>query len=889
MRAFKFGLRLLAALALLIPFLGIADVYGQTVPEELLKTVSYRDIGPTRESGRFVDFAVPLQQKHTFYAAAASGGLWKTVNNGQTFEPIFDYEKSFSIGDVAVAPSNPSILWVGSGEANNSRTTYYGDGVYKSVDGGKTWKNMGLPESHHIGRVVIHPTNPDIVYVAALGHLYSENKDRGLYKTADGGKTWTKSLDVVEGGRNIGCTDVVLDPKNPDVLLAATYDRLRKFWTYNIGGPGSGIHKSTNGGKSWKKLTKGLPGGLLGRIGLGLYPKNPRIVYAVVENVNKPNMTVDQRWKEIQEGKNSAGMIDGEVYRSEDAGETWKKVSPEKQSIGGAPGYYYQQIIVDPNNDQHVYTLSVGVLESKDGGKTWASPFNFGGDNHALWIDPADSGHMLLGYDHGLGVTWDAGKNWYHPDNLAIGQLVAIDFDNSYPYNVATGLQDNGSVLGPSTKKGGGPIRLEDWTSVGGGDGMMNVFDRKTNRFLYNESQFGSISRLDLVTGETKGIQNRKPGFRLNWNAPIIVSAHDSNAIYHAGNLVLKSTNRGESWTEISPDLTTNDKTKMPNGTGGDGNIQACTITSMAESTLTSGVLWVGTDDGLVWTTKDDGKTWTKVSDKIAGNPGYWVSRVEASPSDPETAYVAYSGFRNDDFRPFLYKTTDGGQTWISIAGNLPHETINVVREDPKNPSLLFVGTDGAVYASFDGGKAWTKMKGNMPTQPIHDLKIHPRENDLIVATHGRSAYIADISAIEEMTPQVLAKDVHLFNVEPKFKWNEVLPKESFSVNFRGKSEPVGLTINYYLKSKAQGEAVIQIFRGAVKINEIKGAGDPGLNSVVWNMTRAQAAGAQSAQPRFRSRAGSLVPEGVYQVRLIVNGQTLTTTAEIKQDITAAK
>jgi photosystem II stability/assembly factor-like uncharacterized protein len=889
MRAFKSDWRLLAALTLLIPVLGIRDAYGQAVPEELLKSVSYRDIGPTQQSGRFVDFAVPLQQKHTFYAAAATGGLWKTVNNGQTFEPIFDFEKAFSIGDVAVAPSNPSIVWVGTGEANNSRTTYYGDGVYKSVDGGKTWKNMGLPESHHIGRIVIHPTNPDVVYVAALGHLYSENKDRGLYKTTDGGKTWTKSLDVVDGGRNIGCTDVIMDPRNPDLLLAATYDRLRKFWTYNIGGPGSGIYKSTNGGKSWKKLTQGLPGGLLGRIGLGLYLKNPKIIYAAVENVNKPNMPVDQRWKEIQEGKNSAGMIDGEIYRSDDSGESWKKVSPEKQSIGSGPGYYYQQIIVDPNNDQHVYTLTVGVQESKDGGKTWGSPFNFGGDNHALWIDPADSGHMLLGYDHGLGVTWDAGKNWYHPDNLAIGQIVAVDYDNSYPYNVAVGLQDNGSLLGPSTKKGGAAIGLEDWTTVGGGDGMMNIFDRKSNRFLYNESQFGPIGRLDLVNGERKSIQFRKPGMRFNWNAPIVVSVHDPLTVYHAGNIVVKSANRGESWTEISQDLTTNDKTKMPNGNGGDGNIQACTITTMAESTLTAGVLWVGTDDGLVWTTKDDGKTWTKASDKIAGNPGYWVSRVEASPNDAATAYVSYSGFRNDDFRPFLYKTTDGGLTWVSIAGNLPNETINVVREDPKNPNLLFVGTDGAVYVTFDGGKAWTKMKGNMPTQPVHDLRIHPRESDLIVATHGRSAYIADISAIEEMTPQVLAKDIHLFSVEPKFKWSEVLPKETFSVNFRGKSEPAGLAINYYLKSKPQGDVIVQIFQGMQKISEIKGTGDPGLNSVVWDMTRAMVAAAQPAQPRFRARAGAQVPEGLYQVRLIVNGQTLITSAEIKLDFTAAK
>ncbi len=909
MRRLSPVLRLAAALTAAAFLCGIPAAFGQASPADVVKTVVYRNIGPTRDAGRFVDFAVPLQQKHTFYAAAATGGVWKTVNNGQTFTPLFSFEKAFSIGDIAVAPSNPDILWLGSGEANNSRTTYYGDGVYKSVDSGLTWKNMGLPESHHIGRIVIHPTNPDVVYVAALGHLYSANPDRGLYKTTDGGKSWTKVLNVVEGSRAIGCTDVVMDPSHPDVLIAATYDRLRYFWTYNIGGPGSGIHKSTDGGKTWKKLTAGLPGGLLGRIGLAVSPKNSKTLYAVVENVNKPNMSVEDRWKEILAGKNSAGMIDGEVYRSEDGGETWAKVSPEKQSIGGNPGYYYQQIYVDPADDQHLYTLSVGVLESKDGGKTWKSPFNFGGDNHALWIDPADSAHMLLGYDHGLGVTWDAGKNWYHPDNMPIGQTVAIDYDYAIPYNVATGLQDNGSVMGPSTKKGGAAIRMEDWTSVGGGDGMMNVFDRKSNRYLYNESQFGTLQRTDLVTGERKSIMYRKAGLRNNWNSPIIVSAHDPAVIYHAGNIVVKSANRGESWTEISQDLTTNDPAKTANRGGGDGNIQACTITFMDESPLAAGVLWVGTDDGLVWVTKDDGKNWAKVSDKIAGNPGYWVSRVAASPSDPAVGYVAYSGFRNDDFRPFLYKTGDYGATWTSISGNLPQETVNVIREDPYNADLLFAGTDRAVYVSFDGGKAWTKMQANMPTVPIHDLQIHPREKDLIVATHGRSVWIADISALEEINAQVLSRDVHLFDLQPGYLGSEVLPKESYSasVAFSGKSEPVGIPINYYLKKKPQGEVTIQIHQGAVKLAEIKGTDEPGLNTVLWPMTKERPAGAQAAgrqrqaavnmddipeeyrEQFLRMRSGPPVGEGVYKVTLMVDGKAVTGTAEVRRDPGAAK
>jgi photosystem II stability/assembly factor-like uncharacterized protein len=891
------------------PLISLANLYGQALSEDFFKAITYREIGPTRQSGRFSDFAVPLQQPYTFYAATGSGGLWKTVNNGQSFEPIFDNEKVFSIGDIAVAPSNPNIVWVGTGEANTSRSTYYGDGVYKSTDAGKTWKNMGLKESHHIGRIIIHPTDPNIVYAAALGHLYSPNPDRGLYMTRDGGKTWIKSLDVKVGGRAIGAVDVVMDPKNSNVVYASTYDKHREPWNFQLGGPGSGIHKSTDGGKSWKKLAGGLPAGILGRIGLTIYPRNTNILYAVIENANKPGMSAEDRMKEIIAGKPSAGMIDGEVYRTDDAGATWKKVSPEKQSIGSGPGYYYCDIIVDPNNDKHVYALSVRVQESKDGGKTWGSPFNFGGDNHALWIDPGNSNHMLLGYDHGMGVTFDGGKNWFHPDVLPLAQFYAVDYDMSFPYRVAGGLQDNGSHMGPSTKKGGAPIRFEDWQSVGGGDGMYNVFDKKTNRYLYNESQFGPLSRLDLLTGESKSIaySRIKPTTRWNWCAPIVVSAHDSSVVYHTGNIVVKSTNRGDTWTEISTDLTTNDPAKLPQGRGGDGNIQYCTITTMDESPLVPGVLWVGTDDGNVWVTRDDGKNWTKLNDKITGNPGTWVSRVAASNSDPGTAYVAYSGFRQDDFRPFIYKTTDYGQTWVSIAANLPNETINVVREGTKNPNLLFVGTDFAVYVSLDGGKSWTRMKGNMPTQPVHDLKVHPREKDLIVATHGRGIFIADISALEEVAPEVLAKSAHLFSIEPKVRWAETSRYASSFINFNGRSEPAALAVNYYLKAAPKADVKIQIFKGNMLINELKGTSNPGLNSVLWNMTQrrerteAEKKALESQRNRFADMGGefaaqmrmqmdpnyvfSPAAEGEYKVVLIVDNEQFISWAEILQDL----
>jgi photosystem II stability/assembly factor-like uncharacterized protein len=397
---------------------------AQTLTEEQLSALTYRSVGPTRQSGRFVDFAVPLQQPGTFYAATGSGHLWKTENYGLTFEALFDDQAVYSIGDITVAPSDPKVLYLGSGEANNSRSTYWGDGVYKSTDAGATWTNVGLPESHHIGRIAVHPSNPDIVYVAALGHLYSENPERGLYKSTDGGRSWTQVLAPVVNGKTIGVVDVAMNPQNPDVLYACTYDKVRVPWSFDLGGPGSRVYKSTDGGENWQMLTNGLPQGMLGRIGVDIYLRNPDIVYLTIENANKPGMSDEERYQELLAHKSSQGMIDGEIYRSDDAGASWRKVSPEDRSIGGGPAYYYGQIIVDPNDPDVAHVLSAGSFGTRDGGQTWLNrPLGFGGDDHALWIDPDNSNHMMLGYDHGMGVTWDGGKNWYHPDNLSLAQF----------------------------------------------------------------------------------------------------------------------------------------------------------------------------------------------------------------------------------------------------------------------------------------------------------------------------------------------------------------------------------------------------------------------------------------------------------------------------------
>ncbi|MBU4203863.1 MAG: hypothetical protein KKD59_07950 [Acidobacteria bacterium] len=840
MRFYRTIPKFLAVCVLSLALLGIPQgAEGADLDQSTLKALQYRSIGPTRESGRFVDFAVPKQQPHTFYAATASGHLWKSTNNGQTFEILFTDEKVFSIGDVAVDPSNPDVVWLGSGEANNSRSSYWGDGIYKSPDGGKTWTNMGLKESHHIGRIVIHPSDSNILYVAALGHLYSNNRERGLYKTTDGGKTWANILTNEIDGRFIGVVDVVMHPKNPEILFACTYDKVRKPYTFNLGGPGSRIYKTEDGGINWTEVGGGLPKGMLGRIGIDFFDGNPDILYTCIENANKNNMSDEDRYQELLADKASRGMIDGEIYRSVDGGSNWEKVSPDGKSIGGGPGYYYGQIIIDPNDDKIVHVLSAASWGTSDGGKTWKSrPLGFGGDDHALWINPNDTNHMLLGYDHGMGVTWDGGKNWYHPDFQSLAQLYAVGLDNSRPYRVAGGLQDNGSWMSPSTKPGGLPINLEDWVSVGGGDGMYNEFDWKTNRYLYNESQFGPLQRTDLLTGERKSIAYRGDrSMRWNWNAPILVSPHNSDVIYHGGNKVVKSPFRGEYWEVISDDLTTNDPAKLTTGKGGDGNIQYCTITTIDESPLIEGVLWAGTDDGNVWVTENGGRKWSQVNGNITGNPSYWVSRVTASNFFPGTAYVTFTGYRRDDFRPFVFKTTDYGKTWASIAANLPEGPVNVIREDHRNPGLLFIGTEFGVFVSITGGKSWVSMKNNMPTQPVHDMKIHKRDNDLVVATHGRGIYITDITPLQGLSEEAMAKDACLFEIEDTINWTVPLRKASSTSNFEGESEPVGMAAWYYLGKDTDRDVKVQVYQGKMLIDEIKGENKGGIHKALWTIS----------------------------------------------------
>ena len=935
-----------AVLAVASAALGMTWPVAAHQSPDPFKSISFRELGPTRQGGRFVDFAVVESTPRIFYAASATGGVYKTENSGHSFVQVFDKAGTASVGAVAVSQSNPDVLYVGTGEGNNSRSMYYGDGVYKSTDAGKTWTNVGLKDSQHIGRILVHPTDPNTVYVAAAGHLYSENEERGLYKTIDGGKTWTKSLAIKSASGNaVGVVDVAMDPKNPLVLYAATYDKVRKPYSFAPGGPASGLYKTMDGGKKWTRLEGGLPAGPLGRIGITISRQDPNTVYAIVEVLKA---ATDEEKKKLADG--FGDTLNDPTFRSDDAGRTWRQVAPASAAAAGAAApagapaaagrggrgggypandtpYYYSQIRVDPNDKNHIFVLNTGAAQSPDGGTTW-QPLGAGGDNHALWIDPKDSKHMLLGYDHGLSVTFDGGAHWMHPDNVAAAQCMGVGFDMAQPYNVYCGLQDNGSKMGPSTMKGGGPIPFEAWTTVGGGDGQQNVVELQTSRYLYNESQFGAMGRTDLWTGQTKGMGGAGRGrgagtwtdgqeVRWNWNAPIVASSHNGDTVYSGANFVLKSIDRGDTWERISPDLSVN----APGTRGGTGNISYATITALDESPIVPGVLWAGTDDGNVQVTRDGGKTWTNVRDKITGDPGYWVSRVEPSHVSAGTAYVSVTGLRNDDFRPFLWKTTDYGQTWTSLAAGLPNESINAIREDPFNANLLFVGTDLGLYGSLDAGRSWTKITGSvmpvsagggrfgggfgggggaqeprgvLPTTPVYDVKVHPRDHELILGTHGRGIWIADISALEELTPAVQAADAALLSVSPVIQWNPTMRNETASANFAGQSRLPGVAINYVLKSPASGDVKVRIYDGSRQILELDGPKNAGINTVRWNLNGQREAGlAEAAAGRGGRGAAAGAPggqvnytvsPGEYRVVLVVGGREFTQTALVLPD-----
>ncbi len=819
---------------------------------DALQGLRWRSIGPVNFGGRIVDIDVDPTAPATWYVATGSGGLWKTDNAGTTFRPVFDDTGQFSIGAVTLAPSAPRTVWVGTGEANNQRSSYWGDGVYRSIDGGESWTHCGLRHSEHIGRIAVHPTNPEVVYVATLGALYTDSEQRGLYRSTDGGAHWQA---VLQPGPSVGCVDVVIDPHDPDTVYAATYERRRRAHHFDPAGPGSAIHKSTDGGDSWTRLEGGLPEGALGRIGLALFAGDPDIVYAVVENADPAAMLAARSGRGRRASRRDPDSGTGEVYRSDDGGDNWTKVN--ERPVGGTPGYYYGQIVVDPTDADTVYVLSVPVHKTTDGGKTWSTDFGRGlhVDHHALWIDPQHPNHALLGNDGGLAETWDSGAHWDTFNHLPIGQFYAVGVDLRTPYRVYGGLQDNGTWSVPSRSTTTRPIGPDAAVRVGGGDGFYAVIDPREPDVVYSESQFGGMSRQNLRTGERRSIKPRaergQATLRFNWMTPIVISPHNTETVYVGSQFVHRSRNRGDDWQTISPDLSTGDAARIA------GNVPHCTITTLAESTLRPGLLWAGTDDGKVWVSRTGGRRWVDLTERFEGMPmPLWVSRIEPSHADEDVAYVAFTGYREDLRAPFLYLTTDGGESFRPIHNDLPPACINVIREHPRNPDCLLVGHEAGVHVSLDGGRHWLPLGAGMPPAPVHDLVVHPREEDAIAATHGRGFYICDITPLAEFGRAATA-GLHVFEPRPGVRLGHEFSRGYTGARtWRAEEPSAGAVFHYWLGSDGDAVQLAVLDADGEVIYEREGAGSAGLHQERWPRSNRRTARLDPGQYLLRVRRG---------------------------------
>jgi photosystem II stability/assembly factor-like uncharacterized protein len=868
----------IAGLILLITSFTPAQEKSNKLDETFLKNLQFRSIGPAIMGGRIDDIAVVESNPSVYYVGAATGGVWKTVNNGTTFEPIFDTQSNTSIGDIAIAPSDPNIIWVGTGEPNNRQSSSWGDGIYRSLDGGKTWANMGLRDTKHIGRVVIDSRDPNIVYVAALGHLWGPNKERGVFKTSDGGKTWSNVLFVNE---DTGITDLAMDPQSPMTLYAAAYQRRRTPWGFSGGGPGSAIYRTIDGGANWTKLTKGLPEGTTGRIGLDVYRGNSNTVYAIVENAK------------------------GGVFRSDDRGDNWRKLS----DLDSRP-MYYSQIRIDPNNDQRVWQLAANMYNSDDGGKTWVSNIvqRIHGDFHALWIDPTNSNHVLAGSDGGLHASYDRGRTWDFINTIPLGQFYEVSMDNQKPFWVYGGLQDNGSWSGPSGTLNSEGITNDDWYRTGGGDGFYSVVDPTDPSIVYVESQNGSMSRLELKTGERKSIKpESRPGekrYRFDWNSPIVISTFNNRNIYFAGNRLFKSTDRGNTWI-WSDDLTKDqDREKLPiMGALPDKNMLSRhdgvetfgQIVTFAESPIKEGLLYAGTDDGNLQISRDGNRTWKNITAKIPGVPkNTYVSRVVPSRYAEGTVYLTLDGHRADDYSTYVFVSNDYGESWKSIKANLPAGlTARVIREHPRNQNLLFLGTEFGAYVSFDRGARWTRLQGNLPLVRVDDIQIHSRDNAMVLATHGRSIWVLDdLSPLERAADSILASDIHLFDVAPATHFRLYNRKGNIGHKwFTAPNPPYGAVINYYLKDKPKDDVKITITNSAgTVVRDLKGPKEAGLSRVVWDLRLnspappPEGAGEGAGGGFFGQSRGPRVQPGNYNIKIVAGDKTTTGSVVVQED-----
>lgn len=891
----RLALRALAATLLL------ARTAGAQAPSPFA-SVPLRTIGPATMSGRITDIAVNESNPFEFYAASATGGVWRTSDNGITWTPVFDREATHSVGAIAVDQRDPNVVWVGTGEATNRQSSSWGDGIYKSTDGGKTWRNMGLGASHHIARIAIDPGNPDVVYVAVPGHLWGPNEDRGLYKTTDGGRSWSR---ILQRDQDTGAVDVAIDPSDPNTLYAAMYQRRRQPFGFVGGGPGSGLYKSTDAGRTWRRLVSGLPQGNYGRIGISIYRKDPRVVYISLEQGSRYTSSI------------SYARRLGGVYRSEDKGETWRHMGDWNPRPA-----YSSQIRVDPSDQSRIYMVQYSV--SDDSGKTFREPRQtLHGDDRVVWVNPRDSRHLIKGDDGGVGISYDRGVKWLYVSTLPVSQFYRISTSTTTPYLVCGGLQDNGSWCAPNQTYTARGVTNEDWFRVGGGDGFFNVVDTVDNRTIYSSSQYLGITKVDLRTLEAKnlrptpregegpklgnwGAPDPRVGRKIppaGWNSPFFISPHDHNTVYGGMAITLRSRDRGDTWESLGNLTTGVDRRTLPimgqmpeeeTPSLDDGVSYYPTTSALAESPRVRGLLYGGTDDGNLKVSRDNGRTWSDLTGRAPGVPrGTWVKSIEPSRHAAGTVYVAFDGHQADDYANYLYRSTDYGQTFRSITGDLPpNRVIHAVHEDPRNPDVLYVGTEFGLFVTLDGGAHWWPLRNNMPNVPVNDFTIQSRENDLVLGTHGRGIWILDqVNFIQEFAPAIQQKASHLFTINPA-EMSRIASTGGHTgdMYFRGQNPPYGAIIDYWARDGVPSGTVVTIHeragREVARIPLAPSSGS-GVRRVTWNLrlpSLREASRTDDEEGGGGGLPGRFVAPGTYVARLTLGGASSEQRFEVRED-----
>ena len=904
-------MRLLAAMLAVVCAASSAHAQPSAPDAGMLSTLGFRFVGPATMSGRVTDVAVLERDPTTMYVASATGGVWKTTDNAVTLTPVFERERVHSVGALGLFQGDPQVVWVGTGEATNRQSSGWGDGIYKSTDGGRTWANVGLPESGHIARIVTHPTNPEIVYVAVPGKLWGPSAERGLYRTADGGRTWQL---VLKGDQDTGVTEVVMDPSDPNVLYAATYQRRRQAFGFVGGGPGSALWKSTDAGATWQRLTVGLPTGTLGRIGIAVYRRNPNVVYVSVEQGRRYTSSIS--YEEPQGG----------IYRSDDKGATWRRMGTHNPRPA-----YSSKLLIDPSDERRLYQVQYSV--SDDSGHTWREPRQtLHGDDRVIWVNPKDSRHIVKGDDGGLGISYDRGARWLYQRALPVSQLYHVGVDNSVPFRICGGLQDNNNWCGPSATSWSDGILNEDWFPVGGGDGFYTVFDTTDNRTLYSSSQYLGITRVDLRTMERRTIRPMwaegdvykrgnwgPPAPRVgrfqegaNWNAPFAVSSHDPRTLYGGMRSLYRSRDRGDTWTNLGDFTTRVDRRTLAimgqlpdSGTLSldDGISFYPTTSAFSESPRDRRVLYVGTDDGRVHVSRDEGTTWADVTTNVPGlPPRTWVRHLEASRHATGTVYVLFDGHQNGDFRNRLYRSADYGRTWTSIAGDLPPSRVpHVLREDLERPGLLYLGTEFGLYVSTDGAAHWLPMQANLPTVPINDLALHARDHALVLGTHGRGIWVLDDVRPLRRLAAGLDAPVALAPLPAVVHQQRLAARQAHTgdMHFRGENPTPGLVVTVLARDSGAATLVVRRAGGGAEVWRQPVTTRRGAVTAAWSLRGpslpplpVSSGGEDDAGPR-RGVPGAFVPAGDYEVALhvgdrVVERRTVAVRPDRRQDASPA-